>query len=351
MTLLISLILLSIPVAGDSVLDTEYFGGVLEVDYNYAPEIDETSESPTDGSSGHTIPVTLEINVSDPEGDEVEVRFYDNDDDSLIGTDSCAGNRTASVSWSGLSYSTTYEWYIVVEECTHQGSDYDNTSSVFNFTTVTVTPFTETRYFGGEVEVDTLGSTQVNVWNSGEDYFCWKGDNGTLSDVAALVANFDEADEYVAVWNSSSWDDDDWCWIKYYGDDSGTDANVNQLDVIKIYMTDTEDMQEITMVTSDLLDCERTVDLFYTGEDGNKGYNYTCYCCDLSGGGVDVSDIADNIGLQTGEVVSWWDNSSQEWRGWIEGISHTDYDYAIDVSMPIFETKIHTDVSWVIECL
>jgi len=207
--------------------------------------------------------------------------------------------------------------------------------------------FRESVSFGGRMEVDAVIMFSYEIRNDGADYFCWKDDDGTLSDVAAKIANFDEAEEYVAVWSNSSWDDDNWCWIKYYGDASGDNANVYQLDIIKVYLTDSG-TQTISMSSSTGISCSRTVYLDYTGTAGNKGYNYTCYCCDISGEGLYISDIADEIGLQSGEVVSWWDNTSYEWRGWIEGISHSDYDYAINNTCPIFETKIHTDVSWVV---
>lgn len=203
--------------------------------------------------------------------------------------------------------------------------------------------------FGAELKITVGNVANFTIHNDGYDYFCWRGNNGTLSDVAAEIADFDESTEYVAVWNSSSWDDDDWCWIKYYGDSSGTDANVNQLDVIKVHLTDSG-TQVISMSSTNSISCDRTVLLDYTGTSGNKGYNYTCYCCDLSGGSYNVSDIATAIPLQNGEVLSWWDNATQEWRGWIVGISHDDYDYTINVTRPIFETKVHTDVNWVISC-
>lgn len=189
----------------------------------------------------------------------------------------------------------------------------------------------------------------VNITNNGTDYFCWKGDNCTLSDVAENITGFDEEREYVAVWVNSTWDDDDWCWDKYFGDDSGIDATVHQLDVIKVFMYDGAGEQMITMNSSTLIDCNRTVTLDYTGTTGNKGYNYTCYCCNIKDL-MNLSEMADEIGLQFGEVVSWWDNSSYEWRGWIEGISSETYDYTINVTSPIFETKVHTDVDWVIGC-
>ncbi len=61
----------------------------------------------------------------------MDVSFYDASDGSLIGTDSSvASGNTASVTWSGLSYSTTYSWYAVADD----GSA-TTTSSTWQFTT------------------------------------------------------------------------------------------------------------------------------------------------------------------------------------------------------------------------
>ncbi|MFP4017814.1 MAG: hypothetical protein ACLFUH_01055, partial [Bacteroidales bacterium] len=257
---------------------------------------------------------------------EIEVTFYNNSDDSVIGTDTCAGNRTASTAWTGLSYLTTYEWYVVVEECTHQGSEYDNISSVFSFTTE-------------QVYTITLSNTTKN-------YFCWHGDTGNLSDVADDVNGFDTKYEYIAVWNADNWTEDDGCWIKYYGDRNGTDAPINNLDIVMILLDNPPGEQSFEKSYT-YTECDRTVNLTFTGSNGNKGYNYTSYCTGLDN--VNLSTMADDIGLQTGEVISYWDNSTGEWRSWIENISHTDCDYTINAASPIFETKVRHNYSWVIE--
>lgn len=343
------LILLFTSSAIGDTFSSSTFGGEIVVSYNGEPSIDESSASPANGTIGVSLPPTLSINVSDAEGDNTVVYFYDNSDDSLIGTDTCgAANRTATTTWNGLEYATLYSWYIIVEECPHRGTLNSNTSIVFNLTTRSVTQFSEKATFGGNLEISALGTTEWDIWNNGYDYFCWKGDNGTLSDVASVIDGFNESIEYVAVWKDTVWNDSNWCWIKYYGDGNGTNANVYQLDVIYVYLLNGAGKQTISMTATTPPTCARTVPLNDFGDNVNRGYNYTCYCCDISG--TDVSTVAGNIPLQTGEVLSWWDNSTQEWRGWIEGISHTDYDYTVNVTCPIFETKVHTDVSWVITC-
>jgi len=210
------------------------------------------------------------------------------------------------------------------------------------------TSFVVNVTFGGRLEIEAQQKYYANISNDGYDYFCWKGENGTLSDVADNMSGFDSASEFIAVWNATNWTTNEGCWQKYYGDGSGNDAEVTKLDVIRTYLADTG-RQQINMTSTDIISCARTVDLHFLGSDINKGYNYTCYCCDIKDL-YNLSTIASAIPLQTGEVLSWWDNSTQQWRAWIVGISHTDYNYTVNVTSPIFETKIHTNVSWVISC-
>ncbi len=97
---------------------------------NSAPDA-PTNPSPSDGATGVSTSPTLSVDVSDPDGDSMDVSFYDASDGSLIGTDTgVASGGTASVTWDGLAYNTTYEWYTVADD----GSA-STTSSTWSFTT------------------------------------------------------------------------------------------------------------------------------------------------------------------------------------------------------------------------
>ncbi|MGM0509521.1 MAG: Ig-like domain-containing protein [Thermoplasmatota archaeon] len=83
---------------------------------NYPPE-EPTSPSPSNGSVEIESDVSLSVHVTDPDGDTMDVSFYDAYDDTLIGTDTdVESGSTASTTWSGLDLGTTYEWYAVVED-------------------------------------------------------------------------------------------------------------------------------------------------------------------------------------------------------------------------------------------
>jgi len=88
--------------------------------------------SPTDGQTiGSQTSATLEVLVSDPDGDNMDVTFYDKADDSVIATVAGAMNDTSvSTTWSSLSSGTSYQWYVTVSD-----SVLDNVSDTWSFTT------------------------------------------------------------------------------------------------------------------------------------------------------------------------------------------------------------------------
>jgi PKD repeat protein len=101
------------------------------------PPYQPTDPYPPDGATNLEIPVTLNVNVSDPDADPMDVYFYSALDDSIIGTDTVPNGSTASCTWSGLAPNTIYRWYVVAND-----SEYENTSSIWSFTT-------ESSYGGG----------------------------------------------------------------------------------------------------------------------------------------------------------------------------------------------------------
>ncbi len=72
----------------------------------------------------------LSVTVSDLDNDELIVSFYDESDYSLIGKDTVASGEIASISWSGLSKETTYNWYVSVDDGTES-----TMSDLWSFTT------------------------------------------------------------------------------------------------------------------------------------------------------------------------------------------------------------------------
>jgi len=96
------------------------------------PPDQPTLISPEDGSTvGSSNSATLKVEVTDPDDDPMDVYFYNDSDDSLIGTvTDVASGDSAQVSWLGLSCNTTYHWYAVADD-THL----DTKSDTWSFNT------------------------------------------------------------------------------------------------------------------------------------------------------------------------------------------------------------------------
>jgi hypothetical protein len=78
----------------------------------------------------------LSVNVSDLDGEAMNVSFYNADDDGLIGTDiHVPSGEAASVQWSNLTGGTSYRWYAVATD----GTD-SMTSEMWEFTTENQAP-------------------------------------------------------------------------------------------------------------------------------------------------------------------------------------------------------------------
>jgi len=87
---------------------------------------------PNDGAIDAGYNPTLNVDVTDDDGDDLTVIFYDESDDSVIDTDIVlGGSGTASVVWPGLSPGITYSWYGIVDDGLST-----NQSATWSFTTV-----------------------------------------------------------------------------------------------------------------------------------------------------------------------------------------------------------------------
>ncbi|MFX1442767.1 MAG: hypothetical protein ACFFHV_05080, partial [Promethearchaeota archaeon] len=83
---------------------------------NYVPSI-PINPNPLDASTRIFNNPMLSVEVSDADGDPVDVYFYDASDDSLIGTDlGVSSGATASIEWTGLAWGTSYSWYVIVDD-------------------------------------------------------------------------------------------------------------------------------------------------------------------------------------------------------------------------------------------
>jgi PKD repeat protein len=95
------------------------------------PPYKPTNPNPENNIIGIDIKPTLSVYVSDPDGDPMDIYFYNAFDDSLIDSvENAVSNTTVSIVWQVLEYGMTYEWYAVAE-------DYEDSkkSDIWKFTT------------------------------------------------------------------------------------------------------------------------------------------------------------------------------------------------------------------------
>ena len=61
--------------------------------------------------------MVLEVFVDDPDGEVMDVYFYDASDDSLLGIDvGVLDEETATFQWSNLESEVLYEWYVLIDD-------------------------------------------------------------------------------------------------------------------------------------------------------------------------------------------------------------------------------------------
>ncbi|MFO7991495.1 MAG: sialidase family protein [Thermoplasmata archaeon] len=110
--------------------DIYFVKGTIE---NTPPSV--SNPSPLSGSVGVETNVTLSVDVSDSDGDSLNVTFYDASNDTMIGADYFVpSGGTAYANWTYLSHGEIYRWYVEVNDGMSS-----ITSPTWNFTTYHIT--------------------------------------------------------------------------------------------------------------------------------------------------------------------------------------------------------------------
>ncbi len=127
---------------------------------------------PPNGTVGVPTDPNLSVDVTNPEGEPMNVTFYDASDDSVIGSESGILNETVSVTWAGLNENTTYGWYVEVDD----GMSVVN-SGVWHFTTI-------------RRDVEVKAPSDVSQDSPGYyDHTFWVNNTGTVEDTYGLTAH------------------------------------------------------------------------------------------------------------------------------------------------------------------
>ncbi|ENO12209.1 Ser-Thr-rich glycosyl-phosphatidyl-inositol-anchored membrane family [Thermoplasmatales archaeon SCGC AB-539-C06] len=110
--------------------------GITTTAGNNPPDLPSVIYPADGGIISNDLNPTLQVRVTDPDGDSMHVSFYNASGDSWIGTDSNVMNGgIASVVWSGLGLDTPYSWYVNVTD----GIDITQSNS-WSFTIVDLEP-------------------------------------------------------------------------------------------------------------------------------------------------------------------------------------------------------------------
>lgn len=113
--------------------DTDGFKGD-NYTFNFAVEPDPRPEamlnSPPHKSMDNPLNTTLSVNVSDANGDLMNITFYNNATDDVLGVQNEKSNGTYNITWNNLTVFTNYSWYVTICDGT-----YNTTNGSWNFTT------------------------------------------------------------------------------------------------------------------------------------------------------------------------------------------------------------------------
>ena len=155
------------------------------------------------------------------------------------------------------------------------------------------------------------------------------------------ITGFDEATEYVGIWNNDTWDDTNATWTRYNGDGSGNDFTVHTFDVIQVYLTDSGTQDITTYDNSDMNydSFSRTYTL--TNSSINKGYNFSAYVGDAD---TTLSAINNSIGLDAGEGCAVWNNSTYTWTWYIAFFDIKDDNVQ---KWNVVQTKVEDMETWI----
>lgn len=127
-------------------------------------------------------------------------------------------------------------------------------------------------------------------------------------------------------------------WVKYYGNQTGTNFTINTYDVIKIYLDDGAGTILINMTANPDITYNQSRNVSMTMYDW--GYNYTGFTNYTSS---NLSNIYTAMALSTGYFLALWNETTYTWNFHIGGFTFLDkqvHQYDVIVS------KISTDRYW-----
>jgi len=193
-----------------TIVDTRYVSQIVNIHLtstvNNPPDL-PSADFPLNGATGVNLNPQLQVMVSDPDTDSLQVTFYDADTTSAIGTvGAIESGSMATVTWSGLSPASLYHWYVIVSD-----SQLETESSVWSFTTQSAfnrAPSQPTLISPGDMSTDVSRSPSLRVTVSDPD-----GDllqvtfyDATTNSIIGTVENVESGSNAQFTWTGRSYD-------------------------------------------------------------------------------------------------------------------------------------------------
>ncbi len=165
--------------------------------------------NPLNNSAVNSTSPNISINVSDPDGDIINVTFYQADTGSEIGKDTLSDEGNASTEWVNLEWGTKYEWYAVLDD----GSASTQTQT-YNFETQDAPDITSGKFVDNRVtsnakllfEVDDKGEKDIDTWSGGGNLSLLTNSQMDVDITPPVSSDYSVSDNYGATGKSYSID-------------------------------------------------------------------------------------------------------------------------------------------------
>ncbi len=166
-----------------------------------------------------------------------------------------------------------------------------------------------------------VGVTYYNqtIRNDGIDYFMWLDSDMKASVLDNNITGFDEASEYIGIWDNGTWNNSDGNWLYWFGDGTGTDFDAKCFDVIQVYLTDAG-TQNITMEADSGKNYTKSYTHTWLNNSATGGYNFTGKNTEAM---TSLSAINTSVTLQNGEGIALWNETTYTWNWWLPGFYET----------------------------
>ncbi len=158
--------------------------------------------NPANGAVDVNTELDLSVNVSDPDGNQMNVTFYKGEDGEFIDKIFGVQNGSVNTTLEGLSYNTTYDWYVEVKDRYSV-----NRSDTWSFTTAREPKENKAPYrpkdpqpFNGSIVEGEIVNLSVSVSDPDSDVLTVKFFNATSDELIRSKSGVSNGSRVEVVW-------------------------------------------------------------------------------------------------------------------------------------------------------